>query len=200
VRWSLLGPLIIEDEGCVLPVAGAKVRVVLAALLLEPGRVVPADRLAEAVWGERQPKNPQSALHNLVMRLRRSLGARATGNVRACQPGYVIDVDPSEVDVHAFADLCRACRDAHRAGDWTGCARLLRTALALWRGDPLADVPAPMLAGRERLRLEELRLDALGLRIDADLQLGLGDELIAELCDLTEEPGLAAIKTTLEDR
>jgi DNA-binding SARP family transcriptional activator/tetratricopeptide (TPR) repeat protein len=178
---------VVDDDGRAIPIAGAKVRVVLAALMLEAGRVVSADRLAEAVWGEQQPRDAQSALHNLVLRLRRSLGEQAAARVRARPPGYLLAIDPAEVDVHVFASLCRAGRDAHRAEDWAGAADTLRRALAMWRGDPLADVPSSALADREMARLEELRLEARSLRIDADLRLGRRDELVAELRELTAD-------------
>jgi DNA-binding SARP family transcriptional activator len=146
---------------------------------------VPLDELAEAVWGADPPASARATLQSYVMRLRKSLGDAGPGRIITQPGGYRIGVEPGELDVSRCEALLRAARAAARDGLWDGAAGRARAALALWRGEPLADVESELLALREVPRLAELRLQALETRIDADRHLGRHGEVIGELRQLT---------------
>jgi DNA-binding SARP family transcriptional activator len=178
MEFGLLGPLTVRRGGAEVPVPAGKQRVVLAALLLNANRSVPLDELAEALWGPRPPASARATMQNYVMRLRKSLGDSRI----ATQPGgYLISADPEDLDVSRFETLLGSARAAARDRLWEQAADQARTALTLWRGEPLAGVDSELLALRERPRLAELRLQALETRIDADLNLGQAGEVVGEL-------------------
>jgi DNA-binding SARP family transcriptional activator len=182
--FGLLGPLLVRSGGAVVPVQRGKQRAVLAALLLSGGTVVSLDELAEVLWGPGPPPSARVTIQNYVMRLRKALSDRDGSRISTQPHGYLIRVDPGELDVARFESLLDAAREAARDGSWDAAAAESRAALSLWRGQPLSDVDSEVLAAREVPRLAELRLDALQVRIDADLQLGRQAEVIAELRQL----------------
>ena len=146
---------------------------------------MPVDDLAEVLWGSRPPRSARTSLQNCVMRLRRSLGEGAGVSRITTQPeGYLVSVEAGELDVERFESSLAAAREAARAGLWAATAAQLRTALSLWRGQPLSGVPSDTLALREVPRLAEMRLQALEARIDADLHLGRHADVIIELRQL----------------
>ena len=178
-EFRLLGSLeILGDEGP-LQLAGQRQRALLAILLLDPGRVVPTDRLIDQLWGERPPATATTSLHNAISQLRRLLGA---GVLETRSPGYVLHVDRESIDAVRFE---RLLRDARRAEPGAK-ARTLREALALWRGPALAEFAFADWAEGEANRLEELRLVALEERIEADLELGRHGDLVGELEGLVQ--------------
>ena len=187
MEFSLLGPLLVRSGGVVMPVQQGKQRAVLAALLLSANQVVSVDDLAEALWGHEPPPSARATVQNYIVRLRKAL--RLTDGSRICTwpRGYLIRVDPDELDVAQFEAMLRTARTAARDGSWGAAAAQARAALSLWRGDPLADVDSDLLAAREVPRLTELRLQAMEVRIDADLHLGRHSEVIAELRRLAAE-------------
>jgi DNA-binding SARP family transcriptional activator len=182
-EFCLLGPLMVRSGTTVVPVPRGKQRAVLAALLLSAGRVVSLNDLGEVLWGERPPPSARVAAQNHVMRLRRSL-ADTGSRIRTQPPGYLIRAEVNEVDVTKFGAHVDAARAAARDRVWEVAAAQAGTALALWRGEPLADVGSEVLASREGPRLAEMRLQALETRIDADLHLGRHAEVITELRQL----------------
>ena len=151
----------------------------LATLLLQANRVVPADELAEYVWDGEPPPAAADTLRSYVMRLRRALGPGT--RIRTRSPGYLIEADDRELDLLRFEARCRDGLAAARAARWPDAAALLSQALELWRGTPLQDVPSSSLRDRFVPRLNEMRESALEWRIEADLRLGTGDELVGEL-------------------
>ena len=159
-------------------------RVLLATLLLSPDRVVSLETLAETLWDGRPPAGARGALHSAVQRLRSTLGPAGSGLVHTKPPGYLITVGQGDLDVRTFGALVAQGQAAAAAGRWEQAAGLLRDALELWRGEPLADVPSALLRSREVPRLEDQRLQALALRIDADLRLGRHREVVPELRQL----------------
>ena len=161
----------------------AKQRTVLAALLLRPGQVVAADELIAALWSE-PPASARVTVQNYVRRLRRTLDDTDRSRIRTQPRGYLIQVDPDELDTARFEGLLGSARSAARAGRWDASAASARAALALWRGPPLADVESEVLV-REVPRLTEMRLQALEARIEADLHLGFHQEVAAELRGLS---------------
>jgi WD40 repeat protein/DNA-binding SARP family transcriptional activator len=177
VEFRLLGPLEASEAGRPISLGGPKQRAVLTHLLLRANQLVPAERLIDEVWGEAPPPAVRSSLQSYVSHLRTALGA---GRLEGRSQGYVLHVDPSEVDVSRFETLVAEARRV-AAADPAKAVRLYGEALALWRGAALDD-----LAGQASLRpviarLEELRLAAVEEGVAAQLALGRHQELVAEL-------------------
>nr|WP_221308871.1 BTAD domain-containing putative transcriptional regulator [Nocardiopsis mwathae] len=151
----------------------------LVALALEAGRVVPKAALMDWIWGEHPPAGAANALQRLVSRLRNVL---PEGAVEGRRDGYRLRVAPDAVDAVRFERLVGQAR----TDEGLRRVRLLREALALWRGAPMQDVGSPDSAAFDAAvtRLEGLRLSALEDRFDAEIRLGHGAELVAELTDL----------------
>lgn len=179
-EFGVLGPVLARYGEREIAVRGGKQRTVLAVLLLNAGRVVSTERLIDAVWGENPAPSADVAVRNYVMRLRRDLGP-VKERIRTRPPGYLISVDPGEFDVSRFEALLESARAAGESGSWDRAAERARTALELWRGEPLCDVESDSLVQREAPRLAELRLRAMETRIEADLRLGRPAEVVAEL-------------------
>jgi DNA-binding SARP family transcriptional activator len=99
-------------------------------------------------------------------------------------PGYLIDVNPADLDVQVFEDRLRQGRAAHRDGNWAAASGELGAALTLWCGEPLPDLRAAGLLDETVARWSEQRLQALEWRIDSDLHLGRHDDVVAELSEL----------------
>jgi DNA-binding SARP family transcriptional activator len=184
VRFGVLGPLQVSQDNDELPVRGGKPRKLLAALLLDAGRLVPTDRLVDVLWEGEAPPTARASLSNHVHALRRALGDPGGRLVRTAVPGYLIDVSAGDLDVGVFEDRLRRGRTAHRGGDWALASGELGVALALWRGEPLPDLRDGALFAEAAARWSEQRLQALEWRIDSDLQLGKHHDVIAELYEL----------------
>jgi DNA-binding SARP family transcriptional activator len=181
MEFGLLGPLLVSRGGVVVPVRRGNQRTVLARLLLAANRTVSVDAIAEALWGSVLPPSAPVTIRNYVRRLRQALGDDGRKRITAQPHGYMIHVAPGELDVSRFEDLIETARAWAQAGAWDETAARARAALALWRGEPLADVESAALALREVPRLAELRWQALETRIDADLRRGAHAEVVAEL-------------------
>lgn len=152
----------------------------LAALLLRAGEVVSVEALAAALWDDDPPPSARNTIQGYVRRLRDALGPLSSRVVTRA-PGYLVEVRPGELDLHAFTGLRDGAATAAQAGEWDRAAELLAEALALWAGDPLLDVPSEHLRRTEVPGLTELRQGALEARIDAELRVGRPEEAIAEL-------------------
>ncbi|GGX64975.1 AfsR/SARP family transcriptional regulator [Streptomyces fructofermentans] len=191
LRFGLLGPTVLYDAGGTpRPVGSAKARVLLAALLLEPGRVVSVDLLKDALWGGSPPASAHASLHNHVTRLRRLLDD--PDRLRSVPPGYRLRVAESELDVRVFESRVESARAAHARRDWERAGAGAASALALWRGTPLSGLPPEAGGHALAQRLKEARLFALECRYDAELELGRRDpERVVRLAGLA--PGLAAL-------
>ncbi|MFD5188510.1 ATP-binding protein [Streptomyces sp. NPDC058357] len=166
MRYLILGVTEARDEnGSALPVGGTRLRALLAALALRAGRAAPVAELVDDVWAADPPHDAPAALQALVGRLRRVLGKDA---ITSTHGGYRLAAGPDEVDLYVFERLSREGAEQLDAGDPARAAHTLRTALALWRGPALADLP-----DRDHghaLRPEGHRLAALERRIEADLR------------------------------
>jgi DNA-binding SARP family transcriptional activator len=201
VRVSVLGPLEVTDAaGRPVRVGGQRVRALLILLALDAGRVVSARSLIERLWPDERPADAANALQSLVSRLRfalRQAGLPATV-LESSALGYRLAAPAAAVDALAFEAEARAGRAALAAGDAAAAARLLREALARWRGPALADVAGEELACAPAARLAELRDAALLDRIEADLALGQAiPALTGELRGLTAADPLAERPTAL---
>jgi DNA-binding SARP family transcriptional activator len=186
MQIRLLGPVQLRGSDGPVPI-GPRVRVVLAALALNPGRAVSVDRLVAAVWPERPPATATAQIQACVSVLRRAVaavGRPARDVVVTTPPGYMLSAGPDEVDVLQFE---RGLADAGAAaahGDPERAAGLLREALARWRGRALEGFPG---LAAEATRLEERRLAALEKRFDADLACGRHADVIPELVVVVAE-------------
>ncbi len=167
------------DEGVLADVPGDRLRGLLIALALDPGHAIPKATLVDWIWGERPPSGAVNALQRLVSRLRKAL---PEGLVQGQADGYRLRVEPDAVDAVRFERLVGRARteeDPRRV-------RLLREALALWRGAAMQDVGLTDSAAFDAAvtRLEGLRLTTMEDRFDAEVSLGHGGELVTDLTDL----------------
>jgi predicted ATPase/DNA-binding SARP family transcriptional activator len=185
MKFGILGPLKVDGPAGDIPVPGAKQRAVLAALLLaHRDGVVSAERLIDELWGERPPATAAKSLQVHVSQLRRLLG---DGQPIVTRPtGYAVELAPGDLDLERFE---RWLDDARRLrhDDPRAAAETLRSALALFRGPPLADVELLGRAASEATRLEGLQLSALEDRLELDLALGEHAAAIPELEALVAE-------------
>ncbi|MEU5152207.1 BTAD domain-containing putative transcriptional regulator, partial [Streptomyces yangpuensis] len=170
MRYLILGVTEARDEtGAPVPIGGARLRALLAALALRAGRPAPVAELVDDVWGDAPPLDAPAALQALVARLRRALGGRDTVHL-APTGGYRLTADRDDVDLHRFTRLV-ARGDRELAEDPAAAARTLRTALSLWRGPALADLAEPGRTAHATAP-EARRAVALRRRIEADLLSG----------------------------
>ncbi|GLV86603.1 hypothetical protein Slala03_62920 [Streptomyces lavendulae subsp. lavendulae] len=176
MRYAILGTTqASHDDGTTVAVGGARLRALLTALALRPGRAVPAALLVGEVWDADPPAEAVPALQALVGRLRRTLGHAA---VRSGPGGYLLDAQREDVDAFRFERLVRAAADAP---DPAGAAALYDEALALWRGPALASLPE---AAAEAARWEAVRMDARRGRLGVALALGEAEAALPELAEL----------------
>jgi DNA-binding SARP family transcriptional activator len=181
VEFRILGPLEVVEGGRPLTLGGPRQRALLAILLTRANEVVSNDRLIDELWGARPPRTATNALQYHVSRLRKTLGPSEAILTR--EPGYLIRVAPDELDLLRFEQLVEEARRVPA----DHASRLLHDALSLWRGPALADLANEPFVQAEILRLEELRLAALELRIETDLAMARHRELVGELEVLVHE-------------
>jgi DNA-binding SARP family transcriptional activator/DNA-binding CsgD family transcriptional regulator len=184
-RWQfgVLGPLEASCGGEPARLGGERQRVLLALLLAHGNELMTPDQLVELLFGERRRDAAVNAVQVAVSRLRRVLAAgdRGDGVLHSRPGGYLLRLEPGQLDAAVFERLLGEGRGLLTAGQTAGAAERLRQALALWRGAALADLAAVECLQGEIRRLEELRLVAVMERVDADLALGAGAELVSEL-------------------
>ena len=183
MQFSILGPLEVRADGRTLALGGTKPRALLAVLLLHANEPVSFEQLAVALWGEEAPAGAVKTVQVHAARLRRALGQP---DVLSTTPaGYRLRVEPDQLDAERFERLVADGRDALATGPAERAAALLREALGLWRGPPLAEFDGLPFAADEVVRFEEQRLAAVELRVKADLEAGRHAELVPELHKLT---------------
>jgi DNA-binding SARP family transcriptional activator len=180
-EFFVLGPLDAVVEGGPLRLQAEKPRALLALLLLRRNRVVPTAELIDDLWGDDPPETAASALQVYVSQLRKEVGP---DRVLTKAPGYSIRVEEGELDLDRFERLVGEGRELLERDDPKAAAQRLRDALALWRGPPLAEFRAEPFAEAAGARLEEARLAATELRVEADLRLGREAQLVPELEEL----------------
>jgi predicted ATPase/DNA-binding SARP family transcriptional activator len=185
MEFRLLGSLeVVNDDGGMAPLGPPRQHALLAALVLHAGSWLSVEQLVDLLWGERPPATAATIVHGSVAGLRRVLEpARERGNparLLVTRPtGYALEVHPEQVDALRFERLLAEGR-RHLDSDPERASGVLTEALALWRGPALSGVEEDF-ARAAAMRLEELRLDALEARIEADLALGRHREVVAEL-------------------
>ncbi len=175
--FRLLGPLDVLRDHVPVQIAAGKQRALLAILLLNANRTVARDRIVDELWGDDVPDSAQKMVQIHVSQLRKAL---PESRLHTRQPGYALEVREDELDLARFE---RAVADGRRAlaqDDPENATERLGQALALWRGPALAEFSEPF-ARHEGARLEELRLSAVELRIEAELALGRPRDVVGEL-------------------
>jgi DNA-binding SARP family transcriptional activator/streptogramin lyase len=177
MQVRILGPLEVSDDGRVVELGAGRQRALLALLAVHAREIVATDRLIEELWGSSPPPTASKALQNLVSQLRRTMGADA---IITRSPGYGIQLEGDDLDASHFERLAAEGRRV-LDDDPSTAARTLRAALELWRGPALVEFAYESFAQGEIARLEELRLWAIEDRIDADLAVGGGAQLVPEL-------------------
>jgi class 3 adenylate cyclase/tetratricopeptide (TPR) repeat protein len=187
LEFRLLGPLEARRAGEQIRVGGAKPRTLLADLLLHLGRPVSVDQLVDDLWGERPPASAAHAVEVYVSQLRKALDSERAGLITGGPTGYALVVEPERVDANRFERLLAEGRMALGTGDADRAAVVLRQALELWRGPALADFTYEPFAQSEIARLEELRVETMEERLDADLGAGRHAELVPELDALVDQ-------------
>src|SRR4051812_47222581 len=179
VLVRLLGPLEVLSDANPVSISGVKERALVVLLALHADRVVSAETLIEALWEPEPPPSAEASLRVLVSRVRKALAtAGAIQVVRTRARGYLLDAD--EVDAHAFEQLSTRGAAELAAGRPREASATLAEALALWRGERLAETGSEALRA-ESARLEQARLAAMEARIEADLACGRHAELVGEL-------------------
>jgi DNA-binding SARP family transcriptional activator len=178
--FRILGPLEVLDEGREVALGGSKQRALLAVLVLHANETLSTDRLIEELWGEHQPATAAKTVQVHVSRLRKAL-ARGGDLIVTREHGYRLELDPDRLDAHRFERLLAQARDELAADRPRQAVAALEDGLALWRGEPLADLAYEPFAQREVARLADLRVAALELQVDARLALGGHTEVIGQL-------------------
>jgi DNA-binding SARP family transcriptional activator len=192
ISVQLLGPFAASLGQRAVTPGAAKQRQILALLALNAGQVVTVPTLIEELWGDSPPRSSMTTLQTYVLHLRNRLavepgGRKASEFISTRHSGYLLDAQACQTDVWEFERLSRAGRQASEAGDPRAAADLLDQALSLWRGSPLADVPAGRVLDLEITSLEATRLAVLERRIEADLALRRHADLVGELTQLVAE-------------
>ncbi|MEU4425495.1 BTAD domain-containing putative transcriptional regulator [Actinoplanes sp. NPDC024001] len=179
LRYRILGPLSVTGDEQTVAITAGRDRIVLAMLLLHPGRIVGWGELAEAVWGAEPPATVRGQLQTCVSRLRRAL----PDAILTDRAGYGIQVERGELDAQVFAGLVD---EARAAGDPEEARRAYRQGLDLWRGRACAEIDAPAVR-RLAASLEELRAAAIEDWVSLELAAGTDRDLLGELASLVEQ-------------
>jgi DNA-binding SARP family transcriptional activator/streptogramin lyase len=191
MEFRVLGPLELRDGDASVRLGGTKQRALLALLLLRANTVVSKERLIDALWGEEPPETAMHSLHAHVSQLRKLLReSGADADLVTEGTGYALRVAPELLDLRRFLERADAGRRAFGEGRVEFARAHLDEALAMWRGEPLSDLPHGAIPAHEIARLAELRLAATEDRIDADLAVGHHAEVISELQALMAEHAL----------
>jgi DNA-binding SARP family transcriptional activator len=180
-RFRILGPLEVQTEPGWTSIGASKWRAALACLLLNAGQIVSTDTLIDELWGDAPPARATNLVSIYVLRLRRFIGDTEGRILVTRAPGYQLRLGGDDLDAQQFGKLMSQGRQALAAGDPERAGQVLADALSLWRGKALADVPPSPFVEAEAGRLDELRLAATELRIEADLACGRHRLVIPEL-------------------
>ncbi len=185
MRFQVLGPVQVVQDGQVVGPISELRRKLLAVLLVRAGRPVPTEVLVEALWGASAPQRPGNSLQVHVHRLRLVLDS--PDRLVSISGGYQLCVGPDELDADEFGRLHDEGRRTAGSGDLEHAVAILREALALWRGAPYADIAETEVVASAAQRLAETRLVAYEELFDAELALGRAREVVPELTELVAE-------------
>jgi DNA-binding SARP family transcriptional activator len=192
VRFDLLGPLEVSNAEEPVPAGGLNQRAILAYLLLHANRTVATSQLVRAVWGEDAPPTARKMLQAAIAGLRELLATDTGQNhpvlvTRA--PGYLLRINPQDIDLHRFQHLLASGRAALADRSWDAAAVALRAAWRLWRGPVVADLAEAGIDWPELAVVRSSRLAAFEDHMDAELAVGRHHEVLGELeAAVAEEP------------
>nr|AFY23040.1 TamI [uncultured bacterium] len=195
MRFSVLGDFAVATAGQDITPTPAKLRTILALLAIRAGESVSRNSIIQEIWGEAPPESASGAVHTYIYELRRAFRSSGCGSdVIVTKPnGYTLSSSNADLDFRRFDELLRegttTARDERRAGSRDALEEAsdhLTEALALWRGEPLANVTCGEQLATHAVWLEERRRQALELRLEVDMRLGRGPDLVGELKVLTE--------------
>ena len=186
LTFGVLGPLEVRATDGLVHVGGPQIRALLALLLVRPGHVMSLSTLVASLWSSDAPPSAERTARTYMSRLRQALAplagrAPAGPLIVTMPPGYLLRADPMSVDASLFEQLALAGRRALSRDDPETARSHLRNALRLWRGDAYAEFADVPVLRAEASRLEELRLSAVENRLQCELTMGLGPDLVAEL-------------------
>lgn len=189
VTFTLLGPLEIRKDRQDYAPTAPKILQLLAMLLLRAGEVVHIDSIIRELWAGEPPRSVRTTMQTYVYQLRKcittnNLAADADKLLITKPPGYVFRIEPRQVDVFQFQQLCEQGKDLFGQADYRRASQSFRAALDLWAGQPLANVHCGQILTAAAVELQEQQRNALHLRIQADMAAGLHRELIGELRSL----------------
>jgi DNA-binding SARP family transcriptional activator/tetratricopeptide (TPR) repeat protein/energy-coupling factor transporter ATP-binding protein EcfA2 len=187
VEFRILGPLEVSHAGEIVTLGGPREQTILAMLLLEANRVIPVDRLIDAVWDEDPPATARGQIQICISNMRRRiLSISGQDLIDTRNPGYLLKLGDGTLDMHIFENRVAAGRAALSGGETARVAVELRAALSLWRGPALSSVDSTVVQSYVT-RLNERRLAVLGECLDAELRAGAHHELIGELAEIVEK-------------
>ena len=178
----VLGPIDVMTPAGVITVGGRRVRALLGALVISAGHAVPIDHLRQVLWGDHPPKSADNTLQSYVSHLRRVLGVEVVLRV---DHSYELEVGAHDIDARLFEELLTSATDARAEPE--RCRALALEALRLWRGRPFGDLADDDPFRLEAYRLDELRVTAMELSIEAELALGHHELVVGELENGVEE-------------
>lgn len=199
MEYRILGPVEVRDAGIEIPLDGVKQRTVLAALLISEGRFLSDAEMSTLLWGSNPPATLNAQIYNYISRLRKTLGPDVS--ITRLTSGYLMRIGTASFDLLDFEKLATSGQTALRAKRHEDASRLLRAALALWRGPALANV-SEYLTDAEGPRIEETRISVIESLIEADLTMGRHAQVLPELTKLVGQYPLrerfrAQLMTTL---
>ncbi|MGW0810817.1 AfsR/SARP family transcriptional regulator [Nonomuraea sp. NPDC002799] len=189
VRYHILGSLRVVDGNTVVFINALKIKTVLATLLIRSNRVVPFEQLITELWGERPPRRAVAAVHVYVSQLRKLLRS-ADGQdspIITRAPGYLIQVQPDELDLDVFLRLIEQGRRLMREQRHQEIVDLTHTALGMWQEPLLGDLRESSMVNRFATWLEELRIEFIEMMIDSYLILDRHRETVSYLYSLVQE-------------
>lgn len=193
---NVLGVLEVSIAGTSVVPSASKPRQLLAMLAINAGRLVTHDSLMNEIWGDDSPRSALGTLQTYVLHIRKLIRTAVADHAAGPREdlsmdilatrhtGYLLHVDRETIDAVRYDRLAASGRAAGTAGDWVRAEQLLGSALGLWRGPALVDVPTGPQLAIEAMRLTESRLSALTMRIDAELYLGRHHQLLGDLAAL----------------
>jgi len=187
VEFRILGPLEVLEDGRPIALGRSKERTVLAVLLLHANEFVSRERLIDELWGIAPPATARKAVNVYISQLRKTLSGNGHHAIATADGGYRLVVDRDLLDADRMRSLVTAARERMADGESETAARLLRDALAFWRGPTLAGLELESFGRDEVAQLDELRLAVLMDRIDCDLALGRHEDVLGELQVLVQE-------------
>jgi DNA-binding SARP family transcriptional activator len=186
VRFEILGLMrVVDGDGRHRPVTGSQLRALLGALLARANQPVSPDRLIEMVWDGTPPPGAAVTMRTHVLRLRRYLGPEAGARIVTSDRGYLIEINEEELDAVEFEILSQKVDQLIYARAWREASQTAGRALALWRGAPLLDVQCQILHDEWASHLSQLSIQLQESRIEAELELGGGNQFVVELRKLT---------------